>query len=149
MKTLSFSVVWLVAFCTISLQTKSQSRETSIAISNALKSETEIHDTTTEGYKSGQLIIYYSRNVKPAYFEIKGDSVHSYQIHFFNMYQNKLKNFQFGYSGETYFDRARYVWMNDTTVSVTMYNSNTKESKNLKLAQIEKNVGIISDEMNK
>ncbi|HKR04222.1 MAG TPA: hypothetical protein VJY62_06250 [Bacteroidia bacterium] len=63
------------------------------------------------------------------------DTNELYQIHFFKMYEGKLKNYQMGYSNVGEFDKASYKWVTDSIVAVTLINSITNERRSLKLAQ--------------
>ena len=142
MKSVIYILASLPVLCLMSFQSNCQPKDTTITIREVRNPGTEIKDTSTVGFTSGQLTIDHFRKLNSGYSEIKSDSVHLYQIHFYKMYQNKLTNYQFGYSGEMYFDKARYYWINETIVSVTLYNSNTEISKSIKLEQVGNGVGV-------
>ena len=103
------------------------------------------HDTATSGRFAREVLVNRSLSVKPEYFQEKGkkDTIDTYQIHFFKMYENKLMNYDFSYSDDVSFDKASYRWLNDTVVSITLINSETRENRNLQLVQAGNSAGIM------
>src|ERR1017187_9869256 len=64
-------------------------------------------------------------------WKYKKDTIEGYEVHFYKMYENKIKDYTMGYYHEESFDKALYHWENDTIVSVTLVNTFTNKKKNM------------------
>ena len=107
-----------------------------VSINDIRKHGTNHYDTSTAGRKLNEVSVDRTLYSKPKTADAKGDLTESYQIHFFKMYEGKLRNYQLGFDTKENYDQASYQWQNDTIVAVTLVNSSTKQSsKTLKLVQ--------------
>ena len=110
-------------------------REKVISVNDIRRLGVSHYDTSTTGHILGEITVDRSLSLKHKYSDAKKDTNDVYQVHFFKMYENKLRNYQVSYHGDEEFDKASYKWLNDTIVSVTLINSTTNKSRNLKLVQ--------------
>ena len=110
-------------------------QEKTISINDIRKSGVSHHDTSTASHNLSEVKVDKSLSVNPKYLNAEKDTSDAYHIHFFKMFEGKLKNYQITFVSDDNFNKATYSWVNDTIVSVTLINSTTNKSKNLKLSQ--------------
>lgn len=101
------------------------------------------HNTATENRVADEVFVERCLSLKPAWSESARDTLEKYTIHFYKNQESKLKNYQFSYLGEEIFDKASYSWLNDTTVSVNLINSETKKYQNMTLVKAGNNTALL------
>jgi hypothetical protein len=142
---------YIVFFIIISAINSAVAQDKMIAVNDIRKAgiTKHDHDTATAGHSAGDVLVNRSLSVKPEYFKEKDkkDTLDTYQIHFFKMYENKLMNYGFSYSDDASFDMVSYHWLNDTIVSITLINSGTKENRSLQLVQSGNTAGIMKESL--
>jgi hypothetical protein len=106
-----------------------------ISITDARKYGVEYFDTTTVSHKINEVQVNISLGLKSYYPNATKDTTDVYNMHFFKIFENKIKNYHASYAGNENFDKVEYIWLNDTTVTITLINSLTKENKSFKLVQ--------------
>ncbi len=132
------SITILIFVCNVQSQTNEQTK--SILVNDFHNLGVYYDDTSTVNHKLGEVKIDKSLPFRKKSSSLKkdlhtNDTTNSYQIHFFKMYENKLRNYEVSYIGNDEFDKAIYKWLNDTTVNVILINSNTNKRKSFKLGQ--------------
>jgi len=115
-----------------------QEGEKTIPVNDLRKTEIAPWDTSTAGHQLGDLIVNRVLHVGDGINSPK-DTSEIYDIHFFKIYENRLRNYTFGFGVKGDYDNAMYKWLTDSIVSVTLVNStNNKRSKNIHIVQAER-----------
>ena len=124
-----------------SAQSQTNGQEKKIAINDISKTKESNDDYPTAGRKLGEVVVDKRAEAGVAY--------DSYTMHFFKMFENKLKNYEVIYTGSEKFTNVSYKWLNDTIVAVTLINPITNTNKTFKLVQTFKkrtSAGVVVNE---
>jgi len=144
---LALTVATICAFV-MSAQSQNKEQEKTISINDIRHLGISGYDSSTTDRVVGEVSVNRTLTLKPKWSEAKKDTMDTYDVHFFKMFENKLRNYSLMYSEDGDFDKASYKWLNDTIVSVTLLNSSTKQNRTLKLVQTFKkgsSAGLMTD----
>ena len=95
-------------------------------------------DTSTKGFKEGDVTVVLTYRGQG---KIK-DSTEEYLVQFYKKYNNSLMSYMGSINKHEDYDKANYLWINDTTVAINLINSTTKNIKTIFLIQKGRGAGI-------
>lgn len=109
-----------------------------IPVNDIRKAGISKYDTSTAGYKEGDVKVELTYRGQGKI----NDSTEEYLVHFYKKYNNNLMSYMGSVTKHTDFDKASYLWLNDTTVAINLINSTTKNIKTIFLEQMGRGASI-------
>ena len=108
-------------------QSQTNGQEKKISINDISKTKETSGEYPTVGRKVGDVVVDKRTEANVAY--------DNYTLHFFKMFENKLRNYEAEYNGNEKFTNASYKWLDDTIVAITLVNPTTNKTRTIKLVQ--------------
>ncbi len=141
----------LLSFSVFETSAQSLGQTDTIQISDIRDQGVAVYDTSTAGHEVNEVSVDRCLKENSSSMPMNYYGAEAYQIHFFKMFEGKLRNYQMSLICDVDFDKAAYEWLDDITVSVTLFNSTTGFRKNIKLVQTfskSSSAGVVTESLN-